>query len=288
MRADAVAAVTRHSMAHRMSARARARRGAPPASGSDAHGVVESEKWTASPLRAVGASPEFNTPQSENTTNFRANAQEKAATRGGQRGALQFSLSFPSSQRNPTHPLIRPINRKCKIALARGTFCHTRSFENKKQQVVAIQYSIIHSSLSRELERDLRMTQNSSRNHRIGPVGTREVRNQPFTNQLVVVRRSSTVLLSRLADFLPRDPMSIHSTHFSVRFPYWYIALPAIDSCESQWRQFGHSHGDCARLRRPFRAIPAAEGAAGCGDRWVAGRGMVDDVVVRLRCRPIS
>ena len=45
------------------------------------------------------AGPEFNTPRSENNTNFRRNAQEKAATRGGQRGALQFSVSFPYSQR---------------------------------------------------------------------------------------------------------------------------------------------------------------------------------------------
>eukprot|EP01043_Picozoa_sp_COSAG02_P009533 COSAG02_NODE_325_length_24616_cov_17.214667_8_plen_153_part_00 len=31
-----------------------------------------------------------------------------------------------------------------------------------------------------------RMTQNSNRNHRIGPAGTLEVRNQPFTHQLAV------------------------------------------------------------------------------------------------------
>ena len=31
---------------------------------------------------------ELNTPRSENNTNFGNNAQEKAATRGGQRGAL--------------------------------------------------------------------------------------------------------------------------------------------------------------------------------------------------------
>ena len=32
-----------------------------------------------------------------------------------------------------------------------------------------------------------RMTQNSNRNHRIGPAGTLEVRNQPFTHQLVKI-----------------------------------------------------------------------------------------------------
>eukprot|EP01043_Picozoa_sp_COSAG02_P029645 COSAG02_NODE_1856_length_10648_cov_8.834581_1_plen_88_part_00 len=31
-----------------------------------------------------------------------------------------------------------------------------------------------------------RMTQNSNRNHRIGPAGTLEVRNQPFTHQLAL------------------------------------------------------------------------------------------------------
>jgi hypothetical protein len=38
----------------------------------------------------VGALP----VRSENNTNFSSNAQEKAATRGGQRGALQFSVGF--------------------------------------------------------------------------------------------------------------------------------------------------------------------------------------------------
>jgi hypothetical protein len=41
----------------------------------------------------------FNTPRSENNSNFSSNAQQKAAIRGGQRGALQFSVSFPYSQR---------------------------------------------------------------------------------------------------------------------------------------------------------------------------------------------
>eukprot|EP01043_Picozoa_sp_COSAG02_P047358 COSAG02_NODE_4531_length_5252_cov_2.871919_5_plen_45_part_00 len=41
------------------------------------------------------AGSEFNTPRSENNTNFIVNAQEKAATRCGQSGALQFSVSFP-------------------------------------------------------------------------------------------------------------------------------------------------------------------------------------------------
>ncbi len=45
------------------------------------------------------ASSEFNTPRIENTTNSSTTAQEKAATRGGQRGALHFSVSFPYSQR---------------------------------------------------------------------------------------------------------------------------------------------------------------------------------------------
>jgi hypothetical protein len=37
---------------------------------------------------------EFNTPRSENNTNFSSNAQEKAATRGGPSGALQFLSEF--------------------------------------------------------------------------------------------------------------------------------------------------------------------------------------------------
>jgi hypothetical protein len=45
------------------------------------------------------AGSEFNTPRSENNTNFTSNAQQKAAIRGGQRGALQFLVSFPYSQR---------------------------------------------------------------------------------------------------------------------------------------------------------------------------------------------
>ncbi len=45
------------------------------------------------------AGSEFNTPRSENDTNFRRNAQRKAATRGGQRGALMLSVSVPYSQR---------------------------------------------------------------------------------------------------------------------------------------------------------------------------------------------
>eukprot|EP01043_Picozoa_sp_COSAG02_P049165 COSAG02_NODE_4912_length_4840_cov_10.382061_3_plen_170_part_00 len=45
------------------------------------------------------AGSEFNTPRNENNTNFRYNAQQKAATRGGQRGAVQFSVSFPYSRR---------------------------------------------------------------------------------------------------------------------------------------------------------------------------------------------
>ncbi len=37
--------------------------------------------------------------QSENNNNFMSGVQQNAATRGGQRGTLQFSVSFPYSQR---------------------------------------------------------------------------------------------------------------------------------------------------------------------------------------------
>eukprot|EP01043_Picozoa_sp_COSAG02_P079451 COSAG02_NODE_18390_length_941_cov_8.250594_1_plen_75_part_10 len=43
------------------------------------------------------AGSEFNTPWSENDTNFTSNAQQKAATRGGQRAALQLQSHFPHS-----------------------------------------------------------------------------------------------------------------------------------------------------------------------------------------------
>jgi hypothetical protein len=55
------------------------------------------------------AGSEFNTPRNENTSNFRSNVQEKAATRGGQRGALQFSASLPYN--TPNESLDNPPSR---------------------------------------------------------------------------------------------------------------------------------------------------------------------------------
>eukprot|EP01043_Picozoa_sp_COSAG02_P110399 COSAG02_NODE_46517_length_348_cov_0.819277_1_plen_85_part_10 len=51
------------------------------------------------------AGSEFNTPRSENNTNFMSNAQQKAATRGGQRVALQFISEFSILPTHPTHAL---------------------------------------------------------------------------------------------------------------------------------------------------------------------------------------
>eukprot|EP01043_Picozoa_sp_COSAG02_P083630 COSAG02_NODE_21612_length_781_cov_1.331378_1_plen_99_part_00 len=45
-----------------------------------------------------------DTPRGANKTNFTINAQEKAATRGGQRGALQFSVVFPYCTPNESNP----------------------------------------------------------------------------------------------------------------------------------------------------------------------------------------
>jgi hypothetical protein len=49
----------------------------------------------------------IKTPRRENNTNFLlSNAQEKAATRGGQRGALHCSSQWVFlAPTNPTHPL---------------------------------------------------------------------------------------------------------------------------------------------------------------------------------------
>eukprot|EP01043_Picozoa_sp_COSAG02_P029577 COSAG02_NODE_1847_length_10681_cov_21.865904_6_plen_86_part_00 len=57
------------------------------------------------------AGSEFNTPRIENKTNFRIDAQEKAATRGGQRGRTAVVSEFSLLPTNPTHPLI--IMRDC-------------------------------------------------------------------------------------------------------------------------------------------------------------------------------
>jgi hypothetical protein len=53
------------------------------------------------------AGSEFNNSREENNTNFRSNPQEKAQRLGGgQRGALQFSVSFSVLATNPSQPLI--------------------------------------------------------------------------------------------------------------------------------------------------------------------------------------
>ncbi len=47
---------------------------------------------------------EFNTPRSENNTNFSTNAQRTAATRGGRSCALPLSVSFPYCTPNESNP----------------------------------------------------------------------------------------------------------------------------------------------------------------------------------------
>ena len=65
--------------------------------------------------------------------------------------------------------------------------------------------SIFQEKLCRNWIRH-RMTQNSSRNHRIGPAGTLEVRNQPFTHQLVTRAR-----LTRFRKHWFQDPQMWHA-----------------------------------------------------------------------------
>jgi hypothetical protein len=69
-----------------------------------AAGILTKFSIAIGPLTESQASrSEFNTPRSENNTNFSSNAQEKAATRGGHRGSTSSISAFylPSQRIQP-------------------------------------------------------------------------------------------------------------------------------------------------------------------------------------------
>jgi hypothetical protein len=98
------------------------------------------------------AHEEVDTPRSENNTNFTINAQEKAATRGGQRGALQFSVSFPYNPPSDTLNSVEVNTPGLRGVKTTATSVLIRLMRNKKKRLevvrwVALQFPV---SLSRE------------------------------------------------------------------------------------------------------------------------------------------
>ena len=75
-------------------------------SGGELHGQIltsENEAPSNSRNHSQGGS-EFDTPRTEYHTNFRCDAQEKAATRGGQRGRTAFLSHFSVCAPNESNP----------------------------------------------------------------------------------------------------------------------------------------------------------------------------------------